>query len=216
MSTGKGKDKHKDKDNDKCTNLKLELFSYEHYTYINQIFGDATVREIITEMYAKRDWKFAVEKANADFEYSNHHILEKKGKDGETVKWCSVAEGFQNILINKNDTLCQSYTLMKYLNKPIVTNMKKRQMDMIKMYRNLIKREYFKEEVNGVIEIMRRKIKRTKKKGDPALWKDYTNSPETYLCKDFNTIYAEIHSVLDKWETYGYLHFIKEGGCHPK
>jgi hypothetical protein len=199
-----------------CNKLNLELFSQEHYTYINQIFGDATVREIIKEMYTERDWNFVVNDADVDFEYSNHHILEKPGKDGKTVKWCSVDEGFQNININKNDTLCQSYTLLKYLNKPIDTSMKKRQMEMIKMYRNIIKRDYFQKELKGMIEIMSRKIKRTTKKNNPALWKDYTNSPETYLYKDFNTLYAEIHSVLDKWEKNGYFHFIKEGMCPVK
>lgn len=217
-----------------CSKLNLELFSREHYTYINQIFGDAAIREVIKEMYAPRDWDFAVEDANADFEYSNHHILEKKGTNGKTVKWCSVGEEFQNILINKNDTLCQSYTLLKYLNKPIATSMKTRQMEMIKMYRNIIKRDYFKDELRGIVEIMKRKINKTNKlnrtnktnstnktnklnsTNNPALWKDYTNTPETYLYKDFNTIYAELHSVLDKWEKYGYKHFIKDGMCPTK
>ena len=45
----------------KCDNIKLGLFSKEHYTYINQIFGDLTVREIIKETYAPRDWEFVVE-----------------------------------------------------------------------------------------------------------------------------------------------------------
>ena len=199
-----------------CNKINLELFSQEHYTYINQIFGDKTIREIIKEMYTPRDWDFVVEDATEEFEYSNHHVLEKKGADGKIVKWCSVDEGFQNILINKNDTLCQSYTLLKYLNKPIATSMKARQMEMIKIYRNIIKRDYFKDELRGMVEIMKRKIKKTKKKNNPALWKDYTNTPETYLYKDFNTIYAELHSVLDKWEKYGYKHFIKDGMCPAK
>jgi hypothetical protein len=196
-----------------CTEENLALFSQEHYTYINQIFGDETIRDVISEMYVDRDWKFAVEDANEDFEYSNHHVLIKRGKMGELIKWCSVDERHQNILINKNDTLCQSYTLMKYLNKPIVKNMKKRQMDMIRMYRNIVKRDYFKEELHGIIEIMRRKIKKTRKKNNPSLWKDYTNSPVTYLQKNYDTIYAEINNVLDKWEKYGYWFFIKEGTC---
>jgi hypothetical protein len=87
-----------------CTSEKLNEFSKEHYTYINQIFGDETVREIIKEMYTERDWDFAVEDANADFEYSNHHVLMKEGKTGEDIKWCSVDEGYQNIFVNKNDT----------------------------------------------------------------------------------------------------------------
>ena len=146
-----------------CNKINLELFSQEHYTYINQIFGDKTIREIIKEMYAPRDWDFVVEDATEEFEYSNHHVLVKKGKNGEFTKWCSVDEGLQNTNINKNDTLCQSYTLLKYLNKPIEKNMKKRQMEMIKMYKNIIKRDYFKDELRGMVEIMKRKIKNTKR-----------------------------------------------------
>ena len=200
----------------KCNKINLELFSRQHYTYINQIFGDLTIREIIKETYAPREWNFVIESANADFEYSNHHVLEKKGKNGETIKWCSVDEGYQSITVNKNDTLCQSYTLLKYLNKPIEKNMKKRQMEMIKMYRNILKHEHFKKEVSNIINIMTKSMKRTRKMGKPDLWKDYTyDNPEPYLNKDFDTIYAEIHNVLDKWESYGYLYFIKDGKC-PK
>jgi hypothetical protein len=39
--------------NSNCTKEKLDTFSKRHYTYINQIFGDATVRQIIEEEYAK-------------------------------------------------------------------------------------------------------------------------------------------------------------------
>ena len=38
-----------------CSEINLEIFSKEHYTYINQIFGDETIREIIKEMYTPRD-----------------------------------------------------------------------------------------------------------------------------------------------------------------
>ena len=33
-----------------CSTKMLNIFSKEHYTYINQIFGDETVREIISEI----------------------------------------------------------------------------------------------------------------------------------------------------------------------
>ena len=66
-----------------CTEEKLFLFSREHYTYINQIFGDETIRQIIKEMYVERDWDFGVEDANEDFEYSNHHVLVKHDKHGD-------------------------------------------------------------------------------------------------------------------------------------
>ena len=142
-----------------CTNNDLILFSHEHYTYINQIFGDEAVRETIKEIYPGRDWEFAVEPANSDFdENSDHHVLVKTGKDGKQIKWCSSTENFQNTNININDTLCQSYTLMKYLNKPIDKNMKTRQMDMIEMYRQIIKKTKFKTEFSGMVELMQKHL----------------------------------------------------------
>ena len=199
-----------------CTSEKLDEFSKEHYTYINQIFGDETVREIIKEMYTVRDWDFAVEDANADFEYSNHHVLMKEGKTGEDIKWCSVDEGYQNIFVNKNDTLCQSYTLMKYLNKPIARGMKQRQTDMVRMYRNILKKEHFNDELEGMVEIMQKELKKKKRRKGVVLWKDYTTKRPTNMNKSYETIHEEINSVLDKWENYGYHYFMKEGTCPVK
>ena len=201
----------------KCTEDALKLFGKDHYTYINQIFGDLTVRQIIKEIYAPRDWNFvAIPQTEGRFRGSYHHVLEKKGKNGEIIQWCSVDEEFQ-VDINENDTLCQSYTLLKYLNKPIDKNMKKRQMEMVKMYRNILKRDDFKKELRGMIEIMKKKIKKIKRKNNPTLWKDYTyDKPEPYLNKDFDVLYAEIQSVLEKWEKYGYLYYIKDGTCPKK
>ena len=201
----------------KCTEDALKLFGKDHYTYINQIFGDLTVRQIIKEIYAPRDWNFvAIPQTEGRFRGSYHHVLEKKGKNGEIIQWCSVDEELQ-VDINQNDTLCQSYTLLKYLNKPIDKNMKKRQMEMVKMYRNILKRDDFKKELRGIIEIMQKKIKKIKRKDNPTLWKDYTyDKPEPYLNKDFDVLYAEIQSVLEKWEKYGYLYYIKDGTCPKK
>jgi len=201
----------------KCTEDVLKLFGKDHYTYINQIFGDLTVRQIIKEIYAPRDWNFvAIPQTEGRFRGSYHHVLEKKGKNGEIIQWCSVEEDFQ-VDINENDTLCQSYTLLKYLNKPIDKNMKKRQIEMVKMYRNILKRDDFKKELSGIVEIMQKTIKKIKRKNNPTLWKDYTyDKPEPYLNKDYDVLYAEIQSVLEKWEKYGYLYFIKDGTCPKK
>ena len=61
---------------------------------------------------------------------------------------------------------------------------------------------------------MRNTIKKNKNLNKAVLWKDFTyDEPEPYLIKDVDTMYAEIHNVLDKWENYGYMYFIKEGKC---
>ena len=200
-----------------CTDKDLEQFSTEHYTYINQIFGDEGVREVIQEMHPKVEWNFVVEDADEAFENSNHHILEKKGKNGETIKWCSVDEGYQNIYINKNDTLCQSYSLLKYLNRPIVKgDMKEIQLEMVRMYKHLLKQEKFKNELCGMIEIMQDKIKNKKKKihyQDNSVWKDHTSISKPPLKIDFETLCYNIENVLEKWQEYGYLYFINDGKC---
>ena len=200
----------------RCTDEKLDEFSNEHFTYINQIFGDETIREIIKETYVDRDWTFAVEDANADFEYSNHHVLIKKGKDGKNIKWCSVDEKYQNILVNKNDTLCQSYTLMKYLNKPIPRGMKERQMDMIKMYRNILRKQHFQTELQQVLSVMQRALLQKQPDKDVVLWKDYTKNRSPALNVGYADIYYQIHNTLDNWEKFGYHHFIKDGVCPVK
>jgi len=198
----------------KSTN-NIDKFGWEHYTYINQIFGDSTVREIIKESYAKKEWNFRVEDADANFEFSNHHVLIKTNKKGEEIKWCSVDEKLQNIFINKKDNLCQTYTLMKYLNKPIHKNMKKRQNEMIRMYRNILGKDNFKRELKDIINIMNKKIVKLKRKNNPSVWKNYTSIKNEYLNIDIDTLYLKINEVLNKWEKYGYWYFIKEGDC-PK
>ncbi len=207
-----------------CTNKKLNLFGREHYTYINQIFGDETVREIIKECYSDRDWKFAVEDTIVDGGHSNHLILMKKGKMGEDIQWCSVEEGFQNTLVNKNDTLCQSYSLMKYLNKPIPIDMTQRQLEMIRMYRKIMTKTHFKTHFKDMIDIMQAELKRKKIRKHVVLWEDYTVSEvdedgydiPIYLNESYEEIYEEIENVLDKWEKYGYLYFMKDGTCSVK
>lgn len=205
-----------------CTNKELQQFSHEHYTYINQIFGDEGVRDVIQEMYPSKEWKLIVEDATEEFGYSNHHRLEKKGKKGETIKWCSLDEGIQNLYINENDTLCQSYSLLKYLNKPIKKDMKERQIEMIKMYKNIIEQQTFKDELCGMIELMQDKIKdKIKDKNekydeDNSIWQDHTYNTRPPLMIDFDTLYCNIQAVLEKWEKFGYLYFIKDGKCPKK
>ena len=92
---------------------KLEDFGNRHYDYINQIFGTSAIREVIQSKYPQsHDWILKSEDSGPEFENSFHHFCGTVcGKD----RWCSVEEGLQDIDIYPNDTLCQSYSLMKYL-----------------------------------------------------------------------------------------------------
>ena len=198
------------------TKIELEKFSNEHYTFINQVFGDLTVREVIEEMNPQIDWRFEVEDADEAFENSNHHVLIKTLKNGKIVKWCSVDEGLQNILVNKNDTLCQSYSLLKFFNKPLaIDDMKEIQSEMVRMYKELLKQRKFKEELCGMLEIMQEKIENGEE-ADDTIWKDHTCDTKPPLLMDINTLYHNILLVLEKWEKFGYLYFIKDGSSYKK
>ena len=118
----------------KCTAKKLLAFSNKHYTYINQVFGDGTVRQIIEEEYPTT-WEFNVAKSGPEFGDSYHHTI--KDRDTKEVV-CSVMDGDQDLDKDVNDTLCQSYSLMNYFEIPIPNDQKEKQMAMIQMYRDIL------------------------------------------------------------------------------
>lgn len=182
-------------------------FSRAHLSYINQIFGDITVREIIQEIYKKRG-KLIVEKSGKEFEFSYHHVYQNQDKN-----ICSVEMGYQNMNIDINDNLCQSYSLMSYLEIPFDTTPSKyatieqkraKQQSMINMYRNLLENKDF-------VNIFSNDIVFEK---NEKLWKDWTNKKTFYIIKKLKTstrIIKNIKSVLDDWETYGWAYFVNDG-----
>ena len=185
---------------DECTNEKLQEFAYQHFTYINQIFGDQTVREIITEVFPNKKFQMGFEETNLDFENSYHHYL----IDTKTQQpICSVDNGYQNIYINKNDNLCQSYSLLTYFKIPIDPDQKQRQLDMIKMYRKILSSKKFLKIIDEIL----------KDPDNKSLWINYTKKKKTYLVMNIVTIVQNINDVLNKWEKYGYWYFIGDGMC---
>ncbi len=193
---------------DKCTPEKLEEFSKKHFTYINQIFGDATIREIIQDEYPTT-YEFAREETGAEFEFSFHHTVKDKEND-EII--CSVADGYQNIYKNKNDTLCQSYSLMNYFDIDMPDDKRDRQLAMIQMYRDLLNKTLpgfegidFKEIINT--EILRVRANKT-------LWENFVTN-NGYISMAKKTFFKNIENTLDEWEEYGYWYFIGKGNC-PK
>ncbi len=186
---------------DKCTQRKLDNFSQKHYTYINQLFGDMAVREIIAEKFPDKYRIFDVAKADeADFDADSDHHFIYDTKNDEYI--CSVQRGYQDTSKNVNDTLCQSYSLMSYFRIKIAPTRKRRQMDMIKMFRTLL------ADVDFIMFLDRDLISHKKNK---KLWKDYTKSENKYIIMDINHILENIKNVLDDWESYGYHFFIGKG-----
>ena len=176
---------------DLCTQRKLDHFKWKHLTYINQFFGDMSVREIISEVYPNKCLEFKVEKAGEGFEENTeHHVLYDKTKK---KKICSVDTlKLQNTNINKYDTLCQSYTLLVYFDRKMFKTHKARQMEMIQMYRDILaNRTLIKKIDNEIVSNKRNK----------NLWADYTKDDdgEVPMDMDMSKIVRNIRDTLNKW-----------------
>jgi len=221
-----------------CDQKKINIFSCEHFTYINQIFGDIGVRSIIQEPeflqgVDTHNWRLVAEPGTESFVGTYHHVLNREAGNG-IEKWCSVDERMQKPKANPNDTLCQSYSLLKYLEYNPKKNWKSEtlQKKMVNMYRDILKNPYFKEQLREIVNIMNTKkdnlSTKALKRNQPDIWKEFTFSSKSNSCiskkgkipqylyyTNFEELYAKIHSVLDTWEQYGYWYYIGDGRCHP-
>lgn len=190
-----------------CSQKKLDYFRWKHLTYINQIFGDASVREIISELYPNQSMEFRVEEVTdgSGFEAgTDHHVLFDKIKK---KRICSVDTlKIQNTNINKNDTLCQSYSLLVYFNRKIYKTNKARQMEIIRMYRDILANRTFLLKIQNEIVNNKRNV---------GLWKDYIQdiNGKAPLEMNMSNIVRHIRDTLNRWENYGYQYFIREGKC---
>lgn len=190
----------------KCSDALLRAFSLRHYTYINQFFGDETIREMISEIYPSKKFEFIALPGVDEFRGSYHHVL--KYKSTEKIL-CSAAKGYQNLNINVNDTLCQSYSLLSFFGKKINSGQIQRQKQMIAMYRNLLQNAEF---INKLHEVIQNAATENKKR-----WVDYSAVTKKTFIKmgDTQRIIIEILRVLNEWEQYGYWFFVGDGKC-PK
>ena len=200
-----------------CSAQKLLDFSKKHYTYINQIFGDATVRKIIEEEYPTT-WEFKVAKAGPEFGNSFHHTVRDREDPGLII--CSGIDGVQDLTKNVNDTLCQSYSLMNFFEIPIQLSEEKgklkqiyhetNQRAMVQMYRDLLDGNIENYEGIDFKEILTNEIlsdKRNKK-----LWRNFITGKGN-LNMDPEVLFKNIEDTLDEWEDYGYWFFIGKGEC---
>jgi hypothetical protein len=199
-----------------CSDKNLKIFSRAHMAYINQIFGDLTVREIIQEVWPKSG-KLIVKESGEDFENSHHHMFQVH-KARTNLIMCSVQDEYQNVDVDTNDTLCQSYSLMNYFGiqfnkkpskKASVEIKRGRQMEMIKMYRKIISNQRF---LDGLDEIIKNKLNK-------KIWEDTVDSANPFYIieklKTSENIVRNIGNLLIVWEAYGWVYFIGDGKC-PK
>jgi len=312
---------------DFCNNDLLTIFSRAHMTYINQIFGDATIREIITEVFPTVG-KLVIEPTGPNFEHSVHHVyyyndaeepyndwgsnnendenanhppngtpknkpnnnvvknvmnnlvtkveaghvggsnlpltpkaaantqpnsgpttvtansahtaapnvvpnaatntqynasgfaLNRRGRRNvtDTSKICSVTLGYQDLSVDENDTLCQSYSLMAYLSVDFdmtpsadatIEQKFNKQLSMINMYREILNNPQFIKELDVLV----------KNKNNKELWQDTVDDENPFFIikkyKKTKTIVDNIRRVLNVWEKYGWRFFVGDGKC-PK
>jgi len=179
-------------DNSNSDNIRLEKFSKEHFTFINQFFGDQTVREVIAQVFPNENYRFEIE----EYETSHHHLLYDIQKK-RTV--CSFKSKVQNMNIDINDTLCQSYSLLTFFNLKIDKDKVKRQMDMINMYEAILKSKDFRKTLEDTIDIPNR------------AWIDYRTEGNPQLTLQKSSFYSAIKRTLNHWREYGYWFFIGQG-----
>lgn len=200
-----------------CSAEKLLAFSKKHYTYINQIFGDASVRRIIEEEYPTT-WEFKVAKAGPEFGNSFHHTV--RDREDPQLIICSGIDGVQDLNKNVNDTLCQSYSLLNFFEIPIQLSEEKgklkqiyhetNQRAMVQMYRDLLEGNIENYEGIDFKEILTNEIlsdKRNKK-----LWRNFVTGKGN-INMDPEVLFKNIEDTLDEWEDYGYWFFIGKGEC---
>ena len=227
------------KNNKKIEKEKLEIFSHLFQAYINQIFGDQSVRSVIYSIFGNKEhnknYRFGLvefnsgdnewEKANEDHSVpkrkasyyddivdkvkiddsdDNHHVLYDIVKEKYIDSINTEGFKYQDQERDSEDSLCQSYSLMKFFNRKMNKDPIKKQKQMIVFYRALLKNKYFIQEIKEEIFY--------KKPLKEEVWEDEDeNIIPTQKDKDFDKLKEKILYTLDKWEDYGYWYFIKSG-----
>ena len=197
-----------------CTNEDLVRFGREHYTFINQFFGDKGVRMYIKHIFKKQNKKYKlVFDKNASSRFASdrsgnsghHYVINRQTKQ----EMCSDELGYQTQI---NDTLCQTYSLMHFFDLPVNNeNRKEMQEDMVRMYRSLLENKEFMNYLEN---------------GDPKKkqyglifpnpdWKDYRNNDkgEPFVNMTKDELFENVKRVLNDWESFGYYYFIGDGEC---
>jgi hypothetical protein len=136
-----------------------------------------------------------------------------------TSKVCSVEYGYQDLEVDVNDTLCQSYSLMAYLDvdfdgtpsKEATREQKyNKHLSMIKMYRMILANKAFVREFNKIV----------KDPDNEELWEDTVDEgQEFFMIEKYKrpaVLISKIKKVLEIWERWGWQYFVGDGTCEKK
>uniref|UniRef100_A0A6C0JH86 Uncharacterized protein n=1 Tax=viral metagenome TaxID=1070528 RepID=A0A6C0JH86_9ZZZZ len=119
---------------------KVSKFSWDHYHTINRVGGDEDFKELIEKCFPSDQYSLA---CREDEEFGDHHHVINK-KTNKVL--CSLELGYQNPKRNRNDTLCQSWSLLIYFDDKIVDDQYINQITMIKRWKYLLTNPHFIKE----------------------------------------------------------------------
>jgi len=151
------------------------------------------------EIHPNETYALEVEEDDED---GFHHVA-RNLKTGEKI--CSKQSRIQHTRIDKNDVLCQSYSLYKVFSAIPLTKYKvQKQYALINMYRSILKDDVFIGKLNEEI------LGNTENAG---LWKIFRKNVPTRqnVSMKKETLLKNVHRVLDDWEQFGYNYFIGNG-----
>ena len=137
---------------------------------------------------------------------TNHHVLYDVKNEKYLDSVNTQGYKYQDQERDEHDSLCQSYTLMFFFDRPMDNDPVQKQMQMIDMYKWLIKQPKF-------IHALENDMFYPKNKKD-EVWEDEkgkiisTQGPEK-----LHRLIKKIKETLKIWKEYGYRHFIGDGSC---
>lgn len=182
-----------------CTRHYNKFTKFGNYfeTYINQILGDQTVREMISEIWPRKGLRF---KTITD-EGGDHHIV----IDDDGYEYNS-----KNTLQTNSDkdNLCQTYSLAFWFGKILSKRCRKRnQMEIIELIKKIFSNEKFISLLNEDL---------IKNETNKHLWSIYAqrkpNGPYVktgkYVKMHIDIIRKNIFKTLKIWKEYGYKEYM--------
>lgn len=137
---------------------------------------------------------------------TNHHVLYDVKNEKYLDSVNTQGYKYQDQERDEHDSLCQSYTLMFFFDRPMDNDPVQKQMQIIDMYKWLIKQPKF-------IHALENDMFYPKNKKD-EVWEDEKGKKiSTQGPEQLYRLIKKIKETLKIWKEYGYRHFIGDGSC---
>jgi len=147
---------------------------------------------------------------------ANAEAEEEEDEEVYSSKVCSAEQGYQDLAVDINDNLCQSYSLMTMLDidfdstpSAIASREQKhnKQVSMVNMYRKILANRKFLREFGKII----------RDSDNEELWEDTVDEENIFfIIRTYRTpalVIEKIKKVLDIWERWGWQFFVGDGTC---